>query len=177
MIGSLAGCLGFSSAPDGPVKESRVRSFVEAGGTYVGLEAALERIAAAAAAAAEPYDGVVGFSQGANLAVALAAKLEAEKKPLRFVVAFCGSQFGWAAQLPELFAAPLATPALLVRGEKDTLCPAPLCDALAALFRAGAVATVAHTAGHRPLPSAPQENVALCRRVARFAEAAVAVGS
>ena len=34
MIGSLAGCLGFSSAPDGPVKESRVRSFVEAGGTY-----------------------------------------------------------------------------------------------------------------------------------------------
>ena len=123
------------------------------------------------------FVGIVGFSQGANLAVALAAKLEAEKRPLRFVVAFCGSQFGWAAQLPELFAAPLATPALLVRGEKDTLCPAPLCEALAALFRAGAVATVAHTAGHRPLPSAPQENVALCRRVARFAEAAVAVGS
>ena len=160
-----------------PSKLPAAGDAIEAGGTYVGLEAALERIAAAAAGAAEPYDGVVGFSQGANLAVALAAKLEAEKKPLRFVVAFCGSQFGWASQLPELFAAPLATPALLVRGEKDTLCPAPLCEALAALFRAGAVATVAHTAGHRPLPSAPQENVALCRRVARFAEAAVAVGS
>ena len=162
-----------------PSKMPAAGDAIEAGGTYVGLQAALERIAAARhrggravrrrrrlLAGRQPRRRAGGEARGR------------EEAPLRFVVAFCGSQFGWAAQLPELFAAPLVTPALLVRGEKDTLCPAPLCEALAALFRAGAVAcrrAQPPATGH--CPSAPQENVALCRQVARFAEAAVAIGS
>ena len=75
---------------------------------------------AQAEARGEPYDGLLGFSQGANLAALLAALGEAEASGgeapslspglagLRFVVPVCGSAFGWheqwrsaAAVLPE----------------------------------------------------------------------------
>merc|ERR1719433_639342 len=61
-----------------------------------------------------PFDGVLGFSQGANFAVMLAAQsYTGAGKPLSFVVPMCPNAPGYAGQLPELFEAPLPVPALI----------------------------------------------------------------
>merc|ERR1719401_3269562 len=67
-----------------------------------------------------PFDGVLGFSQGANFAVMLAAMSYAcAGKPLSCIVAICPNAPGYKNQLPELFEEPLPVPALIVRGEQE----------------------------------------------------------
>merc|ERR550532_2012509 len=67
-----------------------------------------------------PFDGVLGFSQGANFAVMLAAMSYCGTgKPLSCVVAVCPNAPGYRDQLPELFQEPLPVPALIVRGQEE----------------------------------------------------------
>lgn len=81
-----------------------------------------------------PYDGVLGFSQGANVAVLLAALMETGALPnikFDFVISICGSAFGWERQwqtasdvlshlkpLP-LFKSPLKTKSMHFIGTAD----------------------------------------------------------
>lgn len=60
-------------------------------------------------------DGIIGFSQGANVACMYAAHLEAGSipgPPLKFVISMSGSRSGWDKQLADLFKTPLSTPSL-----------------------------------------------------------------
>lgn len=51
-----------------------------------------------------PFDGVMGFSQGANMGVLLAALAERRVlpwlPPFQFGIFICGSEFGWAQDFP-----------------------------------------------------------------------------
>merc|ERR1719450_2040558 len=67
-----------------------------------------------------PFDGVMGFSQGANFTVMLAAQAyKGEGKPLSFVIPICPNAPGYKDQQPELFAEPIPMPALIIRGEQE----------------------------------------------------------
>jgi len=81
--------------------------------------------------------------------------------PLRFAVLMCGTQFGWAAQLPHLFpvdgsSTVLKAPSLHVHGDIDPFKPTSqvLARLWAAVDEEGAALqrTVCHPSGHRPLP-------------------------
>jgi hypothetical protein len=98
-----------------------------------------------------PYDGVLGFSQGANLAVLLAALKESgafknSTKELQFdfLILICGSAFGWEKQWPTakdvlpkfdplpLLAKPLTTKSMHFIGTADPFRSAS--DKLVTLF-------------------------------------------
>ena len=67
--------------------------------TYKGIAEAVSHVRAAWEA--EPFDGILGFSQGANLATLLAGCCAAESPAAtlpRFAVIFCGTLFGWQHQ-------------------------------------------------------------------------------
>jgi len=67
-----------------------------------------------------PIDGILGFSQGANFALMLAAQAAAGTGiPVDFVVLLGPNAPGYVEQLPDLFAKPLPVPALIVRGEQE----------------------------------------------------------
>lgn len=120
-----------------------------------------------------PFDGLLGFSQGANLATLVAAHLlrrgsEGVVVP-RFALLFCGTQFGWTAQVPLLFpvgCAPLALPSFHVLGALDPFLPTT--EALLQLWQAEGRRRAVHSSGHRPLPPAGAETDALVAELRAF---------
>jgi len=119
-----------------------------------------------------PFDGVLGFSQGANFGVMLAAQsYHGVGKPLSFFIGLCPNAPGYVGQLPELFTEPLPVPALIVRGEQegydegikktlkgktiDTQGEEVVSAHVLKLFKDPQSHT--HPEGHRPMPSAPKE--------------------
>eukprot|EP00930_Biecheleria_cincta_P083740 TRINITY_DN73252_c0_g1_i1.p1 TRINITY_DN73252_c0_g1~~TRINITY_DN73252_c0_g1_i1.p1 ORF type:complete len:361 (-),score=43.36 TRINITY_DN73252_c0_g1_i1:165-1247(-) len=132
--------------------------------SYDGLEVAVEHIKRGLREH-EPVDAILGFSQGSNLATIIAA--QAAKglcPPLRCVVHFCCSQPGWTRQMPELFREPLPVPALIVRGEQDTVTTGA--DEIVVLYRAAEIAK--HSEDHRPFPTKKDEARELAMKVREF---------
>jgi len=68
-----------------------------------------------------PFDGLLGFSQGANFSLMLAAQAACGLGlPVGFAVLLCPNAPGFVEQVPELFAGgPLPMPILVVSGEQE----------------------------------------------------------
>lgn len=126
---------------------------------YVDVDAALEYLQEQLKKHA-PIHGVLGFSQGANLASLLAAQAEAgEGIEFDFVVHLCPGRPGWTSQRPAWFKKPLAMRSLHISGERDLGNP-PLC--LRRLYVAPH--TMLHEDVHRPIPGTRAEEA---NRIAR----------
>jgi len=94
-----------------------------------------------------PFDGVLGFSQGAALAALLVALAVVEPAPLlRFAIMIGGFQSADARHAPWFAAGPLAVPSLHVIGRADSIVSPAASHALAARFAAPVV--VEHDGGH-----------------------------
>ncbi|XP_061659947.1 esterase OVCA2 [Syngnathoides biaculeatus] len=106
-----------------------------------------------------PFDGILGFSQGAALAAMLCALQESGRKPdlaFRFAVLVAGFRSGCAQHL-SFYSAPLATPSLHVLGLDDGVIPADMSRDLLPVFRDPHVLT--HPGGHFvPAASAHRQN-------------------
>lgn len=113
-----------------------------------------------------PFDGVVGFSQGAALAALVAAALEKDAErclpplfprldvpvgngpvqgPLKFAVIYSGFRVA-DERCASFFEPPLSTPTLHVLGQLDTVVEEARAKQLLAVCRDGAV--VVHPGGH-----------------------------
>ncbi|KAA8914594.1 serine hydrolase FSH [Sphaerosporella brunnea] len=111
-----------------------------------------------------PFDGVVGFSQGAALAAILAAVLENDRPrpetfttshpPLKFAACYCG--FRAPERYEEWYTPKVKTPTLHVIGTLDTVVDEARSLALVKACEKGDENTVYHPGGHY-LPS--QKNV------------------
>ena len=113
----------------------------------------LERLWGEAAAEGRPFDGVLGFSQGAFTAGLLCAHLQnnrPELVPPRFVVCCCGLMRPWPPQAqawwPPAVGA-LTTPSLHATGQEDTVVARVRSEELARLF-SGAERFEHHLRGH-----------------------------
>lgn len=116
-----------------------------------------------------PFDGVLGFSQGANMATMLAGIAEYERPGLlKFVVCMCGVESGWGDQLPELIGLPasprITIPSLHIQAKEDGYFK--MTQQLTALYAAPEVTV--HTGDHRPFPTDVKEAKALCRTIEAF---------
>ena len=105
--------------------------------------------------------------QGDNFSACLAARASAA---VRAIVLLAPSRPGWAKQLPTLFAAPLAVPALIAWSDTDKVClDGP--EHVANLFEPGCVVRHKHGGpGHRPLPSAKEERDATVQAMRELIE-------
>ncbi|KAK4812123.1 hypothetical protein QYF61_000964 [Mycteria americana] len=124
-----------------------------------GLEESLSAVAAALAEHG-PFDGLLGFSQGAALA-AMVCALRARGDP-RFPVAFAILVAGFASRAPahsHFYQEPIALPTLHVVGDADTVIAAPLSRELAQHFVEPVVLT--HPGGHFVPAAAPQKKAYL----------------
>lgn len=130
-----------------------------------------------------PFDGVLGFSQGANFAIMLAAmSYVGTGKPLSCCVAICPNAPGYKNQLPELFEAPLPVPTLIIRGEdeqydsgvekflankKIDTCGEDMPSAhVVSLFKDPQVWS--HPDGHRPMPVKPDDQEEMIEKIRKF---------
>lgn len=132
-----------------------------------------------------PFDAVLGFSQGANFSVMLAAQASAGLgHPLSCVVPICPNAPGYCKQVPELFQASIRIPALVVRGAKegydegmkqqlaaagitiDTEGEEIVSNHVVKLFETVEVYT--HGEGHRPLPGNTADSEAMIDKVMSF---------
>ncbi|XP_061868226.1 esterase OVCA2 [Colius striatus] len=125
----------------------------------VGLE---ESLAAVAAALAEhgPFDGLLGFSQGAALA-AMVCALRARGDP-RFPVAFAILVAGFASRAPahgHFYREPIALPTLHVVGDADGVIAPTLSRELAQSFLEPVI--LSHPGGHFVPAAAPQKKAYL----------------
>lgn len=116
-----------------------------------------------------PFDGVIGFSQGANMATMLAGICENERPGLlKFVICVCGVDSGWGEQLPTLLGfqngRKLTTPSLHIHGQQDGYLK--LSERLAGLYDTPRVHK--HTGDHRPLPSDVTEAKAFTKIIRDF---------
>jgi pimeloyl-ACP methyl ester carboxylesterase len=110
---------------------------------------------------------LLGFSQGANLALCCAGRRERRRVMDTATESYPGLILlepnvpGFTSQYPEAFEQPLCTPALLVSADRGCgAIGAP--EAVKALFRDNAdVEHLRHAEGHKPLPSEP----GACERV------------
>ncbi|KAF6800333.1 dihydrofolate reductase [Colletotrichum sojae] len=141
-------------------------------GEFEGLEQGLQCIADLLRLQG-PFDGVVGFSQGAAAAAMLTALLEpgrrdafasvragdrnaiafpaafadVEHPPLRFAICYSG----YASECPSyaaFYSPAIATPTLHFVGSQDTVVEESWTQDLAARFRPGMPSIVLHTGGH-----------------------------
>jgi len=107
-----------------------------------------------------PIDGVLGFSQGANLASLLAAQAEAgHGANFSFVVHICPARPGWVQQRPRLFKKPIPMRSFHISGRKDQNPP----FALRHLYENPLC--FMHEDGHRPVPGTTIQEA---NRVVRF---------
>jgi len=121
-----------------------------------------------------PFDGVIGFSQGANVAAMIAGVTEAEKPGLiKFVVCMCGVESGWAAQLPDLLGLPanpgVTMPSLHIHAKLDGFLP--MSERLASLFASPEIKS--HSGDHRPLPADLAEARSIAKAIGDFIHSAV----
>uniref|UniRef100_A0A8B9Q5J2 Esterase OVCA2 n=1 Tax=Apteryx owenii TaxID=8824 RepID=A0A8B9Q5J2_APTOW len=124
-----------------------------------GLEESLSAVAAALAERG-PFDGLLGFSQGAALA-AMVCALRARGDP-RFPVAFAILVAGFASRAPahgHFYRQPIALPTLHVVGDTDAVIAPHLSQELAQRFVEPVV--VAHPGGHFVPAAAPQKKAYL----------------
>ncbi|XP_064323675.1 esterase OVCA2 [Phalacrocorax carbo] len=131
----------------------------EAAAAPAGLEESLSAVAAALAEHG-PFDGLLGFSQGAALA-AMVCALRARGDP-RFPVAFAILVAGFTSRAPShghFYREPIALPTLHVMGDTDTVIAAPLSRELAQHFVEPVVLT--HPGGHFVPTAAPQKKAYL----------------
>lgn len=112
-----------------------------------------------------PIDGIIGFSQGANMATLIAARSVAGKGPkLNFVIHMCPATPGWVAQVPDLFTKPLDIPALVVKALQDETVNGA--DEIAKLY--SFPERTEHPDKHRPLPPDPKAAKQLCSELQDF---------
>jgi len=131
----------------------------EAAAAPAGLDESLSAVAAALEERG-PFDGLLGFSQGAALA-AMVCSLRARGDP-RFPVAFAILVAGFASCAPahgHFYREPIALPTLHVVGDADAVIPAPLSRELARHFVEPVV--LAHPGGHFVPAAAPQKKAYL----------------
>lgn len=108
----------------------------------------------------KPIDGVLGFSQGANLASLLAAQAEAgHGADFSFVIHVCPARPGWVQQRPRLFRKPIPMRSFHISGRKDRNPPFPLRH----LYENPLC--FMHEDGHRPVPGT---TVQAANQVVRF---------
>lgn len=93
-----------------------------------------------------PFDGVLGFSQGAAVAGALAAMQPVDAIELRFVICISGFTARSTALSPLMQGARIELPSLHIYGERDVMVPAERSVALQGRFVNGALAS--HPGGH-----------------------------
>mmetsp|Transcript_103947 Transcript_103947/g.324023 ORF Transcript_103947/g.324023 Transcript_103947/m.324023 type:complete len:263 (-) Transcript_103947:329-1117(-) len=133
---------------------------------YDRLEEGLGNLEAKLAALAEPVDALLGFSQGANFSTMLCARAargdSGAPPPLRCAVLLENDRPGWPEQRPELFAAPLPVPVLVVAGQTES----EAADMVSPLFTLASRAS--HADGHRPLPKDPKKAAEIVERVRAF---------
>ncbi|NXC65147.1 OVCA2 Esterase, partial [Aleadryas rufinucha] len=127
-----------------------------------------ESLSAVAAALAEhgPFDGLLGFSQGAALA-AMVCALRGRGDP-RFPVAFAVLVAGFASRAPahgHFYREPIALPTLHIVGDTDAVITAPLSKELAQCFVEPVVLT--HPGGHF-IPAAAAQKKAYLEFLERF---------
>ncbi|XP_069040524.1 esterase OVCA2 [Lepisosteus oculatus] len=147
-----------SAAPGGPGEDGRGwwfsdprdRSFSaeESCASDLGLDESLEAVRRAVGERG-PFDGVLGFSQGAALVAMLCARQERGQEPgpgFRFAVLVAGFRSRCAGHAPLYTAPPLGLPTLHVLGDSDRVIPAPLSRDLLPVFRDPVVVT--HPGGH-----------------------------
>ena len=122
------------------------------------------------------YEGVIGFSQGANLAAMLVAdhaKRGAAQPLFQWAVLMGGGDFGWAAALRDrgqLFAAPeSSTPVLATIGTNDDRVGAHF-DAFRRLFAEETTAVATHGEDHRPFPADRADATKLANCVCDFVD-------
>ncbi|XP_061219421.1 esterase OVCA2 [Neopsephotus bourkii] len=131
----------------------------EAAAEPAGLEESLSAVAAALAEQG-PFDGLLGFSQGAALA-AMVCALRARGDP-RFPVGFAILVAGFASRAPahgHFYREPIALPTLHVVGDTDAVIAASLSRELAQCFVEPVV--LSHPGGHFVPAAAPQRKVYL----------------
>ncbi|XP_075760580.1 esterase OVCA2 [Pelodiscus sinensis] len=133
---------------------------LEAAAECAGLEAALESVSRALAEQG-PFDGLLGFSQGAALAAmvcALQQRGDPRFPPVRFAILVAGFA-SRAVPHRAYYREPIALPSLHVLGETDRVIPAALGRQLAAHFVQPVVLT--HPGGHFVPAAAPQKRAYL----------------
>lgn len=131
-----------------------------------------------------PFDAVLGFSQGANLAVMLAAQAaHGVGVNVPSIIAMSPQAPGYVGQVPELFSSALPNRALIVRGSEDLyngvgqesmfvnkpykdLGQKIMSDHVVGLFHKAYVYT--HSSGHQPLPSDMKEKDEVVDRILDF---------
>ena len=116
---------------------------------YLGLETTLERVRSCLAEHG-PFDGVLGFSQGATLAALLCLR---PPRAFRFAVLISGFVPRDPAHASYFEAPPLPLPSLHVIGEADERVPPPVCRRLASCFEAPTFHV--HDGGHATPSDAP----------------------
>ncbi|XP_017687970.1 PREDICTED: esterase OVCA2 [Lepidothrix coronata] len=164
-----------AAAQDDPDGDDPPRGWWFSGpGTFEASEAAAapegleESLSAVAAALAEqgPFDGLLGFSQGAALA-AMVCALRARGDP-RFPVAFAVLVAGFASRAPahgHFYRDPIGLPTLHVVGDTDAVIAASLSMELARCFVEPVVLT--HPGGHF-IPAAAAQKKAYLEFLERF---------
>lgn len=138
--------------------------------------------------ALEPVDGLLGFSQGANFALMLAAQAAAGAGiPIGFAILLSPSAPGFVAQLPEIFTEKLPMPMLVAYGEKEgygagmenafnqELKNGKVLDTLGEEFPASHVVnllcnveSILHKEDHVPLPRNAEQAEGIATRIISF---------
>ncbi|KAI5801244.1 serine hydrolase FSH [Geopyxis carbonaria] len=105
-----------------------------------------------------PFDGVVGFSQGATLAVMLAASLDGKRDmpkemvtehgPLGFVVAISGFRPSTPYWYNDFYFPPVGADVMCVLGEQDDIVRPKRTEELAKVCESGMERLVRHGDGH-----------------------------
>lgn len=145
-------------------------------GDYEGIDSAIDYLQTQLQAHA-PIHGVLGFSQGSNIAAVLAAQAASGKgEPFAFVVHVCTTSTGWAEKWPELFRHPVKIPSLHIWGKQDA------CMGIDGAFvRMGQelpelymdARLMSHSGDHRPLPQDRGEAEQLAMQILNFMRGAV----
>uniref|UniRef100_UPI00398F5E2A esterase OVCA2 isoform X1 n=1 Tax=Pristiophorus japonicus TaxID=55135 RepID=UPI00398F5E2A len=127
--------------------------------TCKGLEESLETVSKAMVELG-PFDGIMGFSQGAALVSMICALKQQGDSRFQFDFAILIAGFRSRCKLHERFyEEPIALPSLHVFGDTDRVIPGAMSQELSTLFMDPVILT--HPGGHFVPASAPQKKVYL----------------